>query len=627
MLIRFLAATVIVLVFSIFSIKSSKLDFESDYPELRIKGDRSIIINETVFSLFSDNFTISLEADGYEDKIFKGRHSLGINKIKLAKEPIRIGFSGLQQTPSLIFINGSEYELDDALLKEGMNEVYLEFKNFLPLSTNILIDTEDYYLLQKELVPISKKIIFLNLTKRDKVFINNMHNMSERIAILEDRINKISISRDGKTMYEQTLVADNNDDKEILLERYVKKTPINLAQKNVDIFVNDKYIGNSVEYLSDLSVGDVITFTKKNYYSDKQNYEKQEYFNINLKPKSGSLLIRNKQNAIATISSKELKAFKSPAKLMVGDYEIIFKAKGFASETKKIRINENKLTEVFVELLTIKEKAIKEAKKNYENVVGLNLILNNPGKIIIGSDTSEFRRNKNEIKRKVLIKRHFYLSDTLVSNKQFNQIMSNTPGDNLPVTNIDWIQAAIFCNKLSKKEGFKPFYIIKNSKIIGFDTSSKGYRLPTESEWEYVISLPDKGGKKQKIYPWGNSGELKETIANLSDEGSGKENIIKNYTDGHKKLSPSKSYPKTALGYYDFLGNAKEWTNDFYTEEISITDNQFIEDYIGPTFGKTHVIKGSSYLSFNLSELGISYRDDSEKGQEDLSFRVARWIY
>tara|TARA_B100001059_G_scaffold201899_1_gene209527 strand:+ start:5053 stop:6936 length:1884 start_codon:yes stop_codon:yes gene_type:complete len=627
MLIRFLAVTVIVLVFSIFSIKSSKLDFESDYPELRIKGDRSIIINETVFSLFSDNFTISLEADGYEDKIFKGRHSLGINKIKLAKEPIRIGFSGLQQTPSLIFINGSEYELDDALLKEGMNEVYLEFKNFLPLSTNILIDTEDYYLLQKELVPISKKIIFLNLTKRDKVFINNMPNMSERIAILEDRINKISISRDGKTMYEQTLVADNNDDKEILLERYVKKTPINLAQKNVDIFVNDKYIGNSVEYLSDLSVGDVITFTKKNYYSDKQNYEKQEYFNINLKPKSGSLLIRNKQNAIATISSKELKAFKSPAKLMVGDYEIIFKAKGFASETKKIRINENKLTEVFVELLTIKEKAIKEAKKNYENVVGLNLILNNPGKIIIGSDTSEFRRNKNEIKRKVLIKRHFYLSDTLVSNKQFNQIMSNTPGDNLPVTNIDWIQAAIFCNKLSKKEGFKPFYIIKNSKIIGFDTSSKGYRLPTESEWEYVISLPDKGGKKQKIYPWGNSGELKETIANLSDEGSGKENIIKNYTDGHKKLSPSKSYPKTALGYYDFLGNAKEWTNDFYTEEISITDNQFIEDYIGPTFGKTHVIKGSSYLSFNLSELGISYRDDSEKGQEDLSFRVARWIY
>ena len=67
--------------------------------------------------------------------------------------------------------------------------------------------------------------------------------------------------------------------------------------------------------------------------------------------------------------------------------------------------------------------------------------------------------------------------------------------------------------------------------------------------------------------------------------------------------------------------------NDFYTEEISINDTNFIRDYIGPNFGKTHVIKGSSYLSFNLSELGISYRDDSEKGQEDLGFRVARWIY
>ena len=187
--------------------------------------------------------------------------------------------------------------------------------------------------------------------------------------------------------------------------------------------------------------------------------------------------------------------------------------------------------------------------------------------------------------------------------------------------------AAIFCNELSKKEGFKPFYIINNSKLLGFDISSNGYRLPTESEWEFVISMPNKKGEKQKIYPWGNDEELKETIANLSDKDSGNKNIINGYSDNHKKLSPSDSYLKTASGYYDFLGNAKEWVNDFYIEEISINDTNFIQDYIGPNFGKTHVIKGSSYRSFNLSELGISYRDDSEKGQEDLGFRVARWIY
>ena len=219
------------------------------------------------------------------------------------------------------------------------------------------------------------------------------------------------------------------------------------------------------------------------------------------------------------------------------------------------------------------------------------------------------------------------MSDSLITNKQFNNIMGKSAGDDLPVTNITWIQAATFCNELSKKEGFKPFYIINNFKILGFDISSTGYRLPTEAEWEYVISIPDNDGKKQKIYPWGNSEDLKETIANLSDEESGNRNTILNYYDEHKELAPSKSYPKTALGYYDFLGNAREWVNDFYTEEISLKDNQFIEDYLGPNFGKTHVIKGSSYLSFNLSELGISYRDDSEKGQKDIGFRVARWIY
>ena len=122
--------------------------------------------------------------------------------------------------------------------------------------------------------------------------------------------------------------------------------------------------------------------------------------------------------------------------------------------------------------------------------------------------------------------------------------MGTGKSDNLPVTNITWIQAAMFCNKLSKKEGFKPFYIINNEKLLGFDLSSRGYRLPTESEWEYVIGLPDKSGIKQKIYPWGNAEKLDESIANLSDINSGNKNVISNYVDEHKTLSHL-IYPKT----------------------------------------------------------------------------------
>ena len=44
----------------------------------------------------------------------------------------------------------------------------------------------------------------------------------------------------------------------------------------------------------------------------------------------------------------------------------------------------------------------------------------------------------------------------------------------------------MFCNWLSKKEGFQEFYIFKGNKLISVNKTSNGYRLPTEAEWEYI---------------------------------------------------------------------------------------------------------------------------------------------
>ena len=627
MLVRFLGVILIILILSFFSIKSSKLEFESEYPNLKVNGENALILNENVFTIFSDKFTLDIEAEGYLKRTFEGSHSSGINKIKLEKKPIRIDFSKLIEMPREIIINGEEYNEANAVLKEGINEIYLTFENFLPALSNVLIDTEDYFYFENDLIPVSKKIDVINFSPEDEILVNGKLLKSKGAVTLEKFMNVLEILRENRTIFTEVIFVNNNDDEEILLEKFARKVQLNLKQKDVDIFVNNKFIGNTLSYLENLKDGDSISFVKKKYYREFLEYEGQKSLIIDLIPKKGSLRVKADQNVEAVLFSNKLELTEDPIELIVGDYEITFAAEGFASETKMITINENKLTEVDISLLTVREDAIRRAKRSFKNSIGVNLILNNPGKIIIGSGSEEFRRNKNEIKRKVDIKRHFYLSDSLITNSQFNQIMGTGKSDNLPVTNITWIQAAMFCNKLSKKEGFKPFYIINNEKLLGFDLSSRGYRLPTESEWEYVIGLPDKSGIKQKIYPWGNAEKLDESIANLSDINSGNKNVISNYVDEHKTLSPSDSYPKTASGYYDFLGNAKEWVNDFYSEEISINDTKYMPDYIGPNFGKTHVIKGSSYQSFNLSELGISYRDDSEKGMDDLGFRIARWIY
>jgi formylglycine-generating enzyme required for sulfatase activity len=66
----------------------------------------------------------------------------------------------------------------------------------------------------------------------------------------------------------------------------------------------------------------------------------------------------------------------------------------------------------------------------------------------------------------------------------------------LPVRGVGWFECIQFCNRLSEKEGFEPFYAItdieteRNKRyiitakveVLGGD----GYRLPTPAEWEHA---------------------------------------------------------------------------------------------------------------------------------------------
>jgi sulfatase modifying factor 1 len=54
------------------------------------------------------------------------------------------------------------------------------------------------------------------------------------------------------------------------------------------------------------------------------------------------------------------------------------------------------------------------------------------------------------------------------------------------VENVSWLGAIQFSNKLSEKEGKKPFYEIVGEDIRVPDWNGPGYRLPTEAEWEYA---------------------------------------------------------------------------------------------------------------------------------------------
>ena len=150
-------------------------------------------------------------------------------------------------------------------------------------------------------------------------------------------------------------------------------------------------------------------------------------------------------------------------------------------------------------------------------------------------------------------------------------------GTDLPVTKVTWDDAKAYCEWA-------------------------GGRLPTEAEWEYAA----RGGKAELKFPWGNTFDAK--LANSFK------------TDPKLKRPFIETVPVRKLGsgngfdLFDMLGNAREWTGDFYFAAYSSPGP--LTDPAGPKEGKDRVVRGGS---FNESEkdLRLSARDHLDPAKQD----------
>jgi len=199
----------------------------------------------------------------------------------------------------------------------------------------------------------------------------------------------------------------------------------------------------------------------------------------------------------------------------------------------------------------------------------------------------------------------FKISKTEVTQEQFKSVAGYNPSRfwgfyNLPVENMSWQEAAVFCNKLSGITGLEPCYDLESWEC---DFSKEGFRLPTEAEWEYAC----RAGSDLEWIASPNSSGLWYTSWYITDS------TFITHTVGSKEPNPA--------GLYDMTGNVWEWCNDFYriyncNSEINPT---------GPEFGFLRARRGGSWASSAIDCRPAARTSGHPKwGNSVTGFRIVR---
>ncbi len=291
--------------------------------------------------------------------------------------------------------------------------------------------------------------------------------------------------------------------------------------------------------------------------------------------------------------------YEADMQLPAGRYQIEVSLQGYETQKRWVEIIDQNLQPEFV--LNV---AIQPGEEISSQVIAS---IKTDGPEMISIPTGNFLMgNKDDViampVHKVVISKRFAISKYEITFNDYDMFAQATkrplPNDNRwgrgnrPVINVSFEDARAYVQWLSQ-------------------TTGKKYRLPTESEWEYVARA-----ETNTLFWWSN--DLRDA--------AGRANCRRGCNSKFSglfgaKTAPVGSYPANGFGVYDTAGNVAEWVEDCFADNYNLHPKNGQAMVIKNC--EAHVVRGGSAKD-NAERLASHTRDyhRNEIFDNHLGFRV-----
>ncbi|MFC3092940.1 PEGA domain-containing protein [Alteromonas sediminis] len=607
----------------------------ADAGSFQVKAGLATMLGNSLYRI-GTNVELLISSPEYSSQTVKiGTDSPSAVTVTLTPKPgrVRANIASLHDSNVSWFLDGAPLARSnplDTFIPPGEYTLSADHPHYQPFSTALVVKRASQQSLDVSLKPVQGGIDVASVPSGARLYLNGQEVGTTPIQLsLEGGKYEVAVQLKGFETSQETLSINQltpmqTRNYQLLPEQ--AKLSIRLEPEGGDLLING-VSGQPGTNSIDANRNHLVRYSKTGYTSFERQvnlaHKAEQALDIVLKKSVGEVSIN--ANVPALIEVNGVAQGESPLQLTLQTlpHTLRISRPGYRAQSIKVTPNAQKMQNLDIKLLTEFDARRQEGQALFADVLGIRTRLVKPDAFTMGSPQNEAGRLRHEHPVNVDFDYRLWVGVTEVTEAQFAAYDANRPISNLPVTNVDWIDAAKYCNWLSEKEALTPVYAIQANRVVEVNYNADGYRLPTEAEWEWLAKKSRRATETQFV--WGSSERIPEKAGNFADQSVKGQQLFffDTINDGFAGRSPVGSFKPDRLGLYDLAGNVSEWVQDFYTTAPPDLDKVHL-NYTGPARGQQFVVKGSNFNSGRLKALRSAMRIVGEGPADNIGFRVVR---